>query len=156
MVTIRLPRPIGGKEILEAFRAAATFPVSPSLKWEAHGYVALSGYANEAATYPPQRGYHATPAYLREQGLVNRLIRGRHSPVWQTADGLAARFRTQVRLLPVCPSRKYSEICMEVHHEYDPGQAGDFKVAGTPDDAAFAQFRPAYDRIVQEFLRRIG
>jgi len=62
---------------------------------------------------------------------------------------------TQVSLLPLSPDKKYSEVQLEIHHEYDPDPAGGFRIADNPDDPAFAPFRQAYDRIAQGFVRRL-
>lgn len=153
-VVLKLRRATTGQKILDAFRAAATFRISPDCKWEAHGYTTTSGTVSAGSTFSPCRGYRASPAYLYKQSKFSRLFRGHRAPKWHTSKGLGAEFQTQVFLQPLSPDKKYSEVQLKVHHEYSYGQYG-CRSVDNPDDPAFAQFRPAYDRIVKDFIKRL-
>lgn len=157
-IIVKLPRACGGQEILDAFRAAATFQETPTRKWEAHGCASASGVSSTENTFSPKRGYCATPAYLREQGHVSRFFRGQRPAKWETVDGGdLAMFDTQIMLRPLLPSNQYETVELAVHHVYgwaDPMGAA-VHVASSPDDEGFKNIRPEYDRIMKEFLRRI-
>ncbi len=140
---LELPRKATGKEILNAFRTAAKFQESPTLKWEIDDYEIISG----------ESGCCAIPIY---QGFISRLFSRWHEPLWKAKRGINDRFMTQVRLLPLFPSEVYSEVQWQVHHEYDLNVGGGFKTADSPDDPGFAPIKPAYDRIVKNFLKELN
>jgi hypothetical protein len=108
---VKLPRKCGGQEILDAFRAAATFQETPIRKWEAHGYASDVGVASLENTFTPKRGYRATPAFLCAQGRISRFFHGQRPAKWKTVDGGAlAKFDTQVMLRPVLPSDQFETV----------------------------------------------
>lgn len=156
-IVVRLPRRCSGQEILDGFRAAATFQESSTVKWEARRYFSPSGTASVENTFFPTCGYYATPAYLREQGRISRLFRGKRSPKWETVSGGdVSRFETQIFLHALHPEGNYVTINLTVTRlEWaDPMREGCI-VIHDPDAKEFAPYRAAYDRIIREFLRRV-
>jgi hypothetical protein len=152
-VTVTLPEKATGAQILKAFAEASTFSETSDCKWIAWEYKAGNGDANERSTYTPREGVIATPAYFQSPNVVQRFLFGQKEGAWETREGLDSTFLTQIRMAAIAPDQEYSFVKLFLHHEYDPDPAGGFKVANTPDDKAFAPFRPAYDRIVGEFVR---
>lgn len=154
-IIIKLPRPTLGNEVLNAFRNASTFIESASKKWEAYKYSSEHGFASADNTFFPNIGIRTTIAYFQKQGHISRFLCGKRNGKWKTLMGMGSRFMSEIHLHPVPPNEIISEVKVNIHHEYDPDPAGGFMVANTPDDPAFAQFRPAYDRIIKGFLQRI-
>lgn len=157
VITVKLPRECSGQEVLDAFRAAASFQETPTCKWEAHGYTPSTGVATSENTFSQARGYYATPAYLHEQGHISRLFRGHRDPTWSTVSGDdLSRFETQIRLHALQSEKEYVKVEMTLTHLVPEGSLlGYANVIHNPDAKEFALFRPAYDRIVREFLRRL-
>ena len=156
-IKLQLPRKAAGQEILNAFRTAATFQESTAIRWEAYEYSTPSNGDGDAEnTFIAKRGCRATPLYLSRQGRISCFLFGRRDPVWRTCEGLNAMFLTQVQLQPISPDEKYSEVQIDVHHEYDPDPTGGFRIVSSPDERVFIPFRAAYDKIVREFLQRLA
>lgn len=156
LITVNLPRESLGQQILDAFRNASTFQENPTQKWCAISYEAETGVAEVDASFIADKGIYATPAYLRSQNQFSRRLFGNKPDKWVTREGLAARFLTQIRLHEISPSRLFQIVKVSVHHEFDPDLGGGFKVANSPDEEKFSPFRPAYDRIIREFLLKLS
>ncbi len=160
-IKLTLPRTCTGREILDAFRAAATFQETPERKWEVHSYALPCGVATAENTFMRMRGYYATPAYLQKQGRISRLFNGPHEEKWVTmSGGDVSRFATQIKLLPLQPEARYNEVEMAFSHlgigpEWDQ-LATMVRVISSPNDQEASVFRPAYDRIVRDLLRRLN
>jgi len=156
-ILVTLPRECGGQEILDAFRAAATFQETPTRKWEAHGYTSASGAAAYGNTFSSMHGYYATPAYLHEQGRISRLLHGRRSATWKTISGQdVSRFETQIHLHALQPEKKYAKVEISLTHLVPIGPYSEaVRVIHSPDAEEFKVLRPSYDRIIREFLKRI-
>lgn len=158
-ITVKLPCECSGQEILDAFRAAATFQETPTRRWEAHGYTTPSGFATTGKTFSQQRGYLATPAYLCKQSRMSRLFHGRRGPIWRTKSGQEdiSRFRTQIKLHAIQPDKMYGEVELTLSHSLLSAWFGveETQVVHNPDDKEFKWLRLSYDRIIQKFLRRL-
>lgn len=153
-ISVRLPRTRNGNEILEAFRNAATFQDEPFCKWVAIGFDCDTGEAVGHSTFVQRRGMRATPAHVRVCGRIQQMLFGRKTPSWKTDKGVGAQFATQIQLEPILPHEQYSHVMLSIYHEYDFDVVGVFRIASSPDTKDFNKFRPAYDRIVREFMRR--
>lgn len=157
VIKVKLPRERSGQEILDAFRAASSFQESPEQRWEAHSYTTHSGVATSENTFSPMRGYYATPAYLHRQSRISRLFRARRGPTWRTVPGFDLYpFWTQIKLEALQPDRRYAEVELAATHLVDTDPLlGLVRIIHDPGAEEFATLRPAYDRIVQEFLQRL-
>lgn len=152
-VFVRLPRRCSGTEIVATFEAAAQVSVNECERWIGARFHTGAYRRSHDGTIVAHQGVHATPSYLQQRSKIAQWLFGPAKTTWRTeSGGDIATFATQITLLPLDPSEMYDEVLVTIEHQHSfDGMMVGCRVASSPIDPAFAEYRPMFDRILQTF-----
>lgn len=133
---VKLPRSCSGAEIVDAFKAAATFDEGEN-RWKAYEIGVTHQYEPGSVRQTIRsKGAETFPSYLRKKWIFFG------KKVWKPNA-----WKT-FRLNPVMLSDTYSEVEIAVEYIYNVDQGGFQHVATNPNHPQFEDIRPQFERII--------